>query len=93
MVQASSTVGWLEYADGTSRRKNVRLLGFPQRAEGSPAAAFMKNWIRDVLQPTGISRVFVVERAHRALVAPPAKGYHCPSSELEGPRPYVAGHL
>ncbi|KAJ1109978.1 hypothetical protein NDU88_007335 [Pleurodeles waltl] len=70
IVQASSTVVRQEDAEGRSQRNNVRLLGFPECAEGSAGEAFMENWIRDVLQPTGLSKVFVVERAHRALVAP-----------------------
>ncbi|KAJ1151821.1 hypothetical protein NDU88_004600 [Pleurodeles waltl] len=32
--------------------------------------SFVEKWIKDVLQPAGLSRVFVVERGHRALVAP-----------------------
>ncbi|KAJ1153343.1 hypothetical protein NDU88_006104 [Pleurodeles waltl] len=78
MVQANSTVGRLEARledpEGRSGRNNVRLLGFLECAEGSAAEAFVKSWIRDVLQPTGLSRVFVVERAHRALIAPPRPG-------------------
>ncbi|KAJ1186068.1 hypothetical protein NDU88_002853 [Pleurodeles waltl] len=75
MVQATSAVGRLEArledAEGRSRRNHVRLLGFPERAEGSATESFFENWIRDVLQPTGLSRVFVVEHA---LVAPPWPG-------------------
>ncbi|KAJ1178451.1 hypothetical protein NDU88_003697 [Pleurodeles waltl] len=75
MVQATSTVGQLEarleYTEGMSRRNNVRLMGFPERAEGSAMESFVENWIRDVLLPSGLSRVFVVEHAHRALGAPP----------------------
>ncbi|KAJ1116503.1 hypothetical protein NDU88_004713 [Pleurodeles waltl] len=74
IVQATSTVGRLEGAEGRSRRNNVRLLGFPERAEGSDTESFVENWIRDVLQPTELSRVFLVERGHRALVAPPWPG-------------------
>ncbi|KAJ1129903.1 hypothetical protein NDU88_008264 [Pleurodeles waltl] len=64
MVQASSTVGRLaarlEGAEGRSQRNNIRLLGFLERAEGSVAETFVENWIKDVLQPAGLSRVFVV---------------------------------
>ncbi|KAJ1158197.1 hypothetical protein NDU88_010891 [Pleurodeles waltl] len=35
---------------------------------------FVPSWIKDVLWPVGLSRVFIVERAHRALVAPPHPG-------------------
>ncbi|KAJ1140747.1 hypothetical protein NDU88_007085 [Pleurodeles waltl] len=64
----------LQDAEGRSWQNNVRLLVFPERAEGNATEAFVENWIRDVLQPAGLSRVFVVERAHRALVAPPLLG-------------------
>ncbi|KAJ1184807.1 hypothetical protein NDU88_001609 [Pleurodeles waltl] len=59
MVQANSMArrleARLEDAEGRSRQNNVRLLGFPERAEGSAAEAFFESWIRDVLQPTGFS--------------------------------------
>ncbi|KAJ1146641.1 hypothetical protein NDU88_012905 [Pleurodeles waltl] len=70
MAQATSTVGRLEDAEGRSRWNNVRLLGFPEHAEGSAVESFVENWIKDVLQLAGLSRVFFVECAHRALVAP-----------------------
>ncbi|KAJ1105911.1 hypothetical protein NDU88_003314 [Pleurodeles waltl] len=54
MAQAGSTVGRLEVqledAEGRSRRNNMRLLGFPERSEGSMVGTFVENWIRDVLQ-------------------------------------------
>ncbi|KAJ1192470.1 hypothetical protein NDU88_001777 [Pleurodeles waltl] len=69
MAQANTAVRQLEVRLGDAEQ--TRLLGFPKRAEGSTAETFVENWIRDILQPTRVSRVFVVERAHRALVAPP----------------------
>ncbi|KAJ1090908.1 hypothetical protein NDU88_004036 [Pleurodeles waltl] len=78
MAQAGSTVGRLEArledAEGRSRRNNIRLLGFPERLEGSMVEALVENWIRDVLKPVGLSRVFLVEWVHRALVVPPWPG-------------------
>ncbi|KAJ1099546.1 hypothetical protein NDU88_004647 [Pleurodeles waltl] len=75
MVQANTAVGRmearLEDVEGRSWRNNVRQLGFPQHAEWSAAETFVGNWIRDVLQPTWLSRASVVEHAHRALVVPP----------------------
>ncbi|KAJ1157271.1 hypothetical protein NDU88_009986 [Pleurodeles waltl] len=63
MAQASSTVDRLEArledAEGRSRRNNIGLLGFLVRAEGAMAETFVENWIKDVLQPVGLSRVFV----------------------------------
>ncbi|KAJ1179643.1 hypothetical protein NDU88_004877 [Pleurodeles waltl] len=75
MVQVISTVGMLEGrledSVGRSRQNNVRLLGFPERAEGAMVEGFVERWIKHVVQPVGLSAVFVVERAHRALVVPP----------------------
>ncbi|KAJ1116278.1 hypothetical protein NDU88_004494 [Pleurodeles waltl] len=74
MAQAISTVGRLdarlEDAEGRSRQNDIRLLGFPERAEGAVAETFVENWIQDVLQPAGLSTMFVGERAHRALLGP-----------------------
>ncbi|KAJ1208513.1 hypothetical protein NDU88_003898 [Pleurodeles waltl] len=78
MVQVNSTVGRLETrlqdAEGRSRLNNIRLLVFPERAEGAKVEVFVDSWIKDELQPVGLSRVFVVEQAHRALVTPPRPG-------------------
>ncbi|KAJ1211280.1 hypothetical protein NDU88_006641 [Pleurodeles waltl] len=78
VAQATSTVGRLEArledTEGRSWRNNVRLLGFLERDEGSTVESFVESWIKDVLQPVGLSRVFVVECAHRALGAPPWPG-------------------
>ncbi|KAJ1081843.1 hypothetical protein NDU88_002016 [Pleurodeles waltl] len=66
VAQATSTVGRLEArlvdVEGRSRRNNVRLLGFQEHTEGSAMVSFVENWIKDVLQPTGLSRVFVLWR-------------------------------
>ncbi|KAJ1199842.1 hypothetical protein NDU88_003674 [Pleurodeles waltl] len=78
MAQITSTVGTLEDhledSEGRSRRNNVRLLGFLEHVEGSTVESFFEQWIREVLQPEGLSRVFVVKHAHRALVALPWPG-------------------
>ncbi|KAJ1211147.1 hypothetical protein NDU88_006508 [Pleurodeles waltl] len=78
MAQVTSMVGMLEArledSEGRSRRNNRRLLGFPTRAEGSSAEGSVERWITDVLKPEALSRAFVVERAHRALVTPPRPG-------------------
>ncbi|KAJ1179473.1 hypothetical protein NDU88_004707 [Pleurodeles waltl] len=65
MVQVDSTVERLEArlkdAEGGSRQNNIRLLGFPERAEGARMEGFVESWVKDVLQPVGLSRVFVLE--------------------------------
>ncbi|KAJ1216375.1 hypothetical protein NDU88_003977 [Pleurodeles waltl] len=74
MAQAGSTVGRLEArlenAEGRSQQNNFRLLGVLKRSEGSMVEAFVENWIRDVLQTVVLSRVFLVQTAHRALGVP-----------------------
>ncbi|KAJ1130956.1 hypothetical protein NDU88_009300 [Pleurodeles waltl] len=78
MARVTSTVGTLEArledSQGRYRRKNMRLFGFLERAEGSMVEGFIEQWIRGILQPVGLSKVFVVEHTHRALVAPPLPG-------------------
>ncbi|KAJ1148574.1 hypothetical protein NDU88_001402 [Pleurodeles waltl] len=78
MMQVSSTVGKLEArledAGGSSCRNNIRLLGFPERVERAMVEVFVESWIKDVLQPVGLSRVFVGKQAHSALVAPSRPG-------------------
>ncbi|KAJ1209239.1 hypothetical protein NDU88_004617 [Pleurodeles waltl] len=73
VAQATSTVGQLEArledAEARSCWNNVRLLGFQERAEGLTVESFVESWIKDVLQPVGLSGVSVVERAYQALVA------------------------
>ncbi|KAJ1109432.1 hypothetical protein NDU88_006793 [Pleurodeles waltl] len=61
-------------SEGRSQQNNMRFLGFPERVEGSMVETFVEQWIRDVLQPVGLSRVFVEEHVHRALVSPPRPG-------------------
>ncbi|KAJ1119544.1 hypothetical protein NDU88_007729 [Pleurodeles waltl] len=49
MVQANSTVRWLEVrlqdTEGRSRQNNVRVLGFPESAGGFAAEALVESWI------------------------------------------------
>ncbi|KAJ1142661.1 hypothetical protein NDU88_008974 [Pleurodeles waltl] len=77
MAQVTSKSGALEArledVKGRVRHNNVHLLRFLERAESCTVEVFLEH-IRDVLQPVGLSCVFVVERAHRALVAPPRPG-------------------
>ncbi|KAJ1185767.1 hypothetical protein NDU88_002554 [Pleurodeles waltl] len=65
---------WIEDAEGKSRRNNVRLLDFPERAEGVSTEKFVENWIRSTLQPKGLSSLFTIDREHHALVAHPKPG-------------------
>lgn len=54
-----------EDAENRSRRNNVRLIGLPERAEGSHPELFAEQLLREVLSPLTLSTCFVIERAHR----------------------------
>ncbi|KAJ1085252.1 hypothetical protein NDU88_005385 [Pleurodeles waltl] len=51
-------------------RNNIRLLGFPERAEGMHSEQFVEAWIRDTLKPDGLTPMFAVGKAHQELVEP-----------------------
>ncbi|KAJ1156971.1 hypothetical protein NDU88_009687 [Pleurodeles waltl] len=72
-------VARLEDVESKLRRNYVCLLGFPEHVEGASTEAFVEQWIRDVLNPVGLSTMFTLECAHRALVAPPRPGAHPPA--------------
>lgn len=55
----------MEDAENRSRRNNVRILGLPERAEGSKPELFAEQLIREVLSPVALSPCFIIERAHR----------------------------
>ncbi|KAJ1136233.1 hypothetical protein NDU88_002650 [Pleurodeles waltl] len=59
----------VEDSEGRARSNNVRLLGFPEWAEGTRPEQFMEAWIRDTLKPVGLTPMFAIERAHRVSVA------------------------
>ncbi|KAJ1084127.1 hypothetical protein NDU88_004280 [Pleurodeles waltl] len=54
-----------------SRRKNVWVLGFPEKVECLSNEFFLENRIRSVLYPQGLSDIFVMEPAHRAFEGAP----------------------
>ncbi|KAJ1131512.1 hypothetical protein NDU88_009848 [Pleurodeles waltl] len=67
MVAAEARV---EDAEGRACRNNVRLLGFPELAEGARTKQFVEAWIRDTLKPEGLPPMFAVEKAPpRAIIA------------------------
>lgn len=61
----------MEDAEGCSFRSIIRVLGFPEKVEGTAPEQFPENWVRVELKPPGLAQFIVVERAHRALVPPP----------------------
>lgn len=70
-----------EDAENRSRRNNVRILGLPERAEGSKPELFAEQLIREVLSPITLSASFVIERAHRIPTRPLPPG--------APPRPFI----
>ena len=63
-----------EESEGRARRSNLRLLGFPERAEGRAAEAFLEGWLTETVPQGELSTIFAIERAHRALTSPPPVG-------------------
>lgn len=52
----------LEDLESRSRRSNLRLIGLPEKAEGTDACTFLERWIPEAL---GMERTLNLERAHR----------------------------
>lgn len=62
-------------------RKNIRIVGLPEGAEGSNAVAFIQKWIQEFLQLQTEGAYIKIERAHRTLAPRPGA--------KERPRPLV----
>ncbi len=62
----------LDDQENRAHRKNLRLVGFPERVEGKDAVAFIQEWLPKILDMDG--ETFEVERAHRSLLQRPADG-------------------
>ena len=63
-----------EDAEGRDRRCNLRFVGFPEGTEGTKPENFLEIWIREMLPTAALSPLFVIERAHRALIQKPPAG-------------------
>lgn len=61
-------------AEGRNRRNNIRVIGLPERSEGTKAADFMENWFREQAASEGLSPYFCIERTHRIPTGPPKPG-------------------
>lgn len=64
----------LDDAEGRSRRNNVRILGIPERSEGTNPTQFIEDWLRDTVVKEGLSQLYAVERAHRVPPRQPRPG-------------------
>lgn len=51
--------------ENRARRSNLRLVGLPEKVEGSDMCAFLERWIPEVLGGHNFPRPVLIERAHR----------------------------
>lgn len=69
----------MDEIENRSRRNNVRVVGFPERCEGSHPAEFLEKWLKGTFGIKIFSHLFAIERAHRVPSrAPPSGGYPRP---------------
>ncbi|XP_078537723.1 uncharacterized protein LOC144823247 [Lissotriton helveticus] len=61
----------LEDQEGRARRSNIRVVGVPEETEGHSVELFLENLIINHLKPKRLSKIFTIERAHRAPVPKP----------------------
>lgn len=54
--------------ENRGRRKNIRIIGLPEGAEGDNPIRFFESWLPDVLKIETKAGRIKLERAHRALV-------------------------
>lgn len=64
----------VEDAEGRNRRNNIRVIGLQERSEGTNAATFMEEWLREHVAGEDLSPYFCVERAHRIPTGRPKPG-------------------
>lgn len=57
--------------ENRARRKNVRVLGLPERSEGNNPTEYMEGWFRDMFGKDCLSKFFAIERAHRVAYRAP----------------------
>jgi hypothetical protein len=51
--------------ENRSRRSNLRILGLPEKSEGSDACAFLESWLPEALDMEPLQKPLAIERAHR----------------------------
>lgn len=67
--------------ENRSRRQNVRVMGLPEKSEGSCPEEFMEKWLKEVFGAEAFSQFFSIERAHRVPSRPAYSG--------DRPRPMI----
>ena len=63
-----------EDAENRSRRNNLRLVGIPEGVDTQDLAQLIEDWFLSWVTGEALSKNFVVERAHRSLMARPPPG-------------------
>lgn len=64
----------LEDMENRMRRNNLRIVGLPEKAEGSNPVSFIETWLKETFGDKNLSSMFTVERAHRVPFRPPPPG-------------------
>lgn len=64
----------LDDQEGRARRNNIRVVGVPEGIEGPSVELFLEDLILNHLKPKRLSKLFSIERAHRAPVPRPKPG-------------------
>lgn len=54
----------MDEMENRPRRHNVRVIGLPERCEGSCPEEFMEKWLWEVFGAETFSHFFAIERAH-----------------------------
>lgn len=67
-------VAKLEEMENRLRRNNLRVIGLPERSQGSKPIVFLEELFKEIFDPTSFSPLFVIERAHRVPSKAPQPG-------------------
>lgn len=72
--QLNTCLQKMDNFENRARRKNVRVLGLPEKSEGNNPVEFMEGWFRDMFGKNAFSNMFAIERAHRVAPRVPHSG-------------------
>ncbi|KAJ1106916.1 hypothetical protein NDU88_004314 [Pleurodeles waltl] len=72
--QVNQLEACLEDVEGRSHRKNLCIVGIPEGLEEFSPTSFITNWLTSWVPESDLSKCFVVEQAHCALMAKPLVG-------------------
>lgn len=65
----------VEDLENRLRRNNLRLVGVPEKEEGSNPTEYVERWLLNTFQDMGLSPLFAIERAHRVPMRPLPPGH------------------